>query len=148
LDGDQPTAALRSIIFHVQPLKVLLAEDNPADAELVLRELRHAGFEPDWRQVDTEEAYLKGLQGGIDVVISDYEMPQFGGLRALELLKQSGLDIPFIIVSGTIGEETAVAAMKLGAVDYLLKDRLVRLGPRSAMPWNKHACGGSEHEWK
>ena len=62
-------------------------------------------------------------------------MPQFDGLRALELLQERGLDIPFIIVSGTIGEDTAVAAMKLGAADYLLKDRLARLGPAVARRW-------------
>jgi PAS domain S-box-containing protein len=111
-----------------QPLKVLVAEDNPADAELLLRELRRAGFEPEWHRVDTEAAFLEHLQGGLDLILSDYAMPQFSGLRALELLKQSGLETPFIIVSGTIGEEMAVAAMKQGATDYLLKDRLPRLG--------------------
>src|ERR1700712_2781809 len=108
-------------------LRVLLAEDNPNDAELLLRELRRAGFELVWDRVDNEADYARRLVGNIDLVISDYEMPQFNGLRALELLKASGLDIPFIIVSGTIGEDTAVAAMKQGAADYLLKDRLARL---------------------
>jgi signal transduction histidine kinase len=112
-----------------QPLKVLLAEDNPADTELVVRELHRAGFKPEWRRVDTEAAFLEHLHDGLDLILSDYQMPQFSGLRALELLKQSGLAMPFIIVSGTIGEETAVAAMKQGAADYLLKDRLARLGP-------------------
>ncbi len=111
-----------------QPLKVLLVEDNLDDAELVARELRRAGFEPDWQRVDTEAEYLGRLHSELDLVLSDYVMPQFSGLRALELLKQRGLDIPFIIVSGTIGEDTAVAAMKQGAADYLLKDRLARLG--------------------
>jgi PAS domain S-box-containing protein len=111
-----------------QPLKLLIAEDNPADAEMLLRALRRAGFEPDWRRVDTEREYLEQLNGGLDLVLSDYEMPQFSGLRALELLKTSGLEVPLIIVSGTIGEDTAVAAMKLGAADYLLKDRLARVG--------------------
>jgi PAS domain S-box-containing protein len=111
-----------------QPLKVLIAEDNPADAELMVRELRRAGFEPDWQRVDTEAAYLERLDSGLDLVLSDYAMPQFSGLRALELLKQRGLEVPLIIVSGTIGEDTAVAAMKVGAADYLLKDRLTRLG--------------------
>src|SRR5580704_9688534 len=111
------------------PIKVLIAEDNPVDAEMVMRELRRAGFEPEWRRVDTEVAFLERLNDGLDLVLSDFGMPQFSGLRALELLKQSGLELPFIIVSGTIGEETAVAAMKQGAADYLLKDRLTRLGP-------------------
>ena len=110
-------------------LKVLIAEDNPLDAELLVLELRRAGYELQWQRVDTEAAYLTALAGEPDLVLSDYEMPQFNGLRVLELLKQSGLEIPLIIVSGTIGEDTAVAAMKFGAADYLLKDRLIRLGP-------------------
>lgn len=112
-----------------QPLKVLIAEDNPADAELLVRELRRAGFEPEWHRVDTESDYLARINEAFDLVLSDYQMPQFSGLRALELLQQSGRELPLIIVSGTIGEDTAVAAMKEGATDYLLKDRLARLGP-------------------
>jgi PAS domain S-box-containing protein len=111
-----------------RPLKVLLAEDNPDDAELVLAELRRAGFEPDWRRVETEVAFLEHLNDGLDLVLSDFQMPDFNGLRALDLLKQRGLEVPFILISGTIGEETAVTAMKKGATDYLLKDRLTRLG--------------------
>jgi PAS domain S-box-containing protein len=110
------------------PLHVLIVEDRAVDAEIVVRELRRAGFEPDWERVDTEPAFLARLHNGLDLVLSDYDMPQFSGLRALELLRKSELDVPLIIVSGTIGEETAVAAMKQGAADYLLKDRLARLG--------------------
>jgi PAS domain S-box-containing protein len=111
-----------------RPLKVLIVEDNPADAELALRQLRRDGFEPEWERVDTEDAYLARLQVGLDLILSDYDMPLFSGLRALELLKTSGLDVPFVLVSGTIGEDIAVIAMKKGASDYLLKDRLARLG--------------------
>jgi PAS domain S-box-containing protein len=111
-----------------QPLRVLIVEDNATDAELVLRELRRAGFDPDWQRVDTEADYLASLDPGLDIILSDYSMPQFSGLRALELLKERKLEIPFILVSATIGEETAVAAMRSGAADYLLKDRLTRLG--------------------
>ena len=110
-------------------LKILIVEDNPADAELLIRELRRAGFDPEWSRVDTEPEYLASLNENLDGILSDYDMPQFNGLRALELLKERGLEVPFIIVSGTIGEETAVNAMKEGAADYLLKDRLARLGP-------------------
>ncbi len=113
---------------NTQPLRVLIVEDNPNDAELVLRELRRAGFDPDWNRVDTEAEFSASLDPRIDLILSDYAMPQFCGLRALELLKERGLKIPFIIVSGTIGEETAVAAIRSGAADYLLKDRLARLG--------------------
>jgi len=112
-----------------QPLRVLILEDNPKDAELVVRELRRAGFEPDWRRVDTEKDYLANLNDGFDIILSDYAMPQFDGMRALELLKQRGLDIPFVIVSGKIGEDVAVQAVRNGAADYLLKDRIARLGP-------------------
>ncbi len=111
-----------------QTLQLLIAEDSPADAELLLRALQRAGFEPVWKRVDTEVDFLQALRPDLELVLSDYEMPQFSGLRALELLKQSGLDVPFIIVSGTIGEDTAVAVIKQGAADYLLKDRLVRIG--------------------
>ena len=111
-----------------QPLRVLIVEDNPNDAELVLRELRRAGFNPDWTRVDTDVEFSRSLDPALDIILSDYAMPPFTGLRALELLKESGLEIPFIIVSGTIGEETAVAAMRSGVTDYLLKDRLGRLG--------------------
>src|SRR6478735_7910071 len=115
---------------HVRvPLRVLLAEDNALDAELVVRELGRAGFEPDWKRVDNEADFTASLHADLDIILSDFEMPAFSGLSALDILKKSGLEIPFIIVSGMIGEETAVAAMQQGAVDYLLKDRLVRLGP-------------------
>lgn len=111
-----------------RPLKLLIAEDNPIDADLALRQIRHDGFSPDWERIDSEAEYVARLRPELDLIISDYDMPQFTGLRALELLKKSGLDIPFILMSGTIGEDTAVAAMKAGASDYLLKDRLARLG--------------------
>ncbi len=111
-----------------QPLRVLLAEDNLSDAELVLRALRMAGFSPDWYRVETEQDFLKGLTPELDIILSDYGMPAFSGPQALELLQHSGMDIPFIIISGTIGEDVAVEMMRMGATDYLLKDRLARLG--------------------
>ena len=111
-----------------QRLQILIVEDNPEDAELLVRELRRAGFKFDWERVDTEAEYLAKLNSDLDLILSDYDMPQFNGLRALQLLKQQpALDIPFIIVSGTIGEEIAVTAMQQGAADYLLKDRIARL---------------------
>ena len=111
-----------------QPLRVLLVEDVEADALLVLRMLRSGGFAPEHERVDTAEAMSAALGGGPwDVVISDYTMPQFSGLDALALLQKSGLDAPFIVVTGTIGEEEAVRCMHAGAADYLLKDRLDRL---------------------
>lgn len=111
------------------PLRVLILEDRPADVELILLELRQAGFEPDWLRVETEADYLAHLDPALDIILADYSLPQFDGLRALHLLQESGLDIPFIIVSGAISEDVAVEAMRDGAADYLFKDRLARLGP-------------------
>ena len=110
-------------------LKVLIIEDRPADAELVLRELRRAGYEPEWKRVETEPDYLAQLDQGWEVILADFSLPQFTGLRALELLTESGLVIPFIIVSASIGEDMAVTATKAGLNDYVMKDNLVRLGP-------------------
>lgn len=111
-----------------KPLKLLLVEDAPDDADLLLAELRRAGFAPDWTRVDTEPDYLLEIRKAPDIILSDYSMPHFNGLQAVKLLRESGLDIPFILISGTVGEETAVEAMKHGASDYLLKDRIARLG--------------------
>ncbi len=112
-----------------QPLRVLIAEDNLADTELILLELRRAGYDPEWECVDSEAEFLDRLRPDLDIILSDYQMPKFCGLRALELLQERGLDVPFIVISGTIGEELAAMVIKLGASDYLLKDRLKRLGP-------------------
>src|SRR5262245_49844857 len=110
------------------PLSVLILKDHPADAELMLNELRRARFDLHWRRVETEADYLTSLHADLDVILADYSLPQFDALRALQLLQERGLDIPFIIVSGTIDEELAVCAMKQGTADYLIKDRLASLG--------------------
>src|SRR5260221_5579133 len=110
------------------PLNILIVEDSPTDAELALAELHRAGFDPKWKRVETEADFLAEIKKSPDIILSDYVMPEFSGLRAAELLRATGLDIPFILISGAVGEEAAVAAMQLGATDYLLKDRLVRLG--------------------
>jgi putative two-component system response regulator len=111
-----------------ETLNVLILEDRPDDAELIVYELRSAGYLPTWRRVDTESAYVEAIQDSLDVILADFNLPQFNALRALHLLNERALDIPFIIVSGVISEETAVDCMKQGAADYLLKDRLTRLG--------------------
>lgn len=110
------------------PLRVLLVEDNAYDAELLVAELRGAGYDPAWQRVETEADYCARLDEPLDLILSDYELPQFNGSRALKLLQERGRDVPFIIVTGAIGEDTAVSVMKQGAADYLLKDRLARLG--------------------
>jgi diguanylate cyclase (GGDEF)-like protein len=111
-----------------RPLRLLILEDNPADAELALHQLRRAGFDPTWRRVEDEAGFRANLDPELDLIIADYHQPSFDGLRALKLLQEAGLDIPFVIVSGAIGEDFAVAAVRQGAMDYVLKDRLGRLG--------------------
>lgn len=111
----------------LQPVRLLILEDRPEDAELMVHELRRGGFDPDWRRVETEPDFLAQLTPPPDVILSDYTMPMLDARRALELLDERGLSIPFIVVSGTIGEDSAVAMMRQGASDYLLKDRLGRL---------------------
>jgi PAS domain S-box-containing protein len=128
------------------PLSVLVVEDSPEDAELIVRGLRQAGYEPEWERVDTEPAYLERLKGRLDLVLSDYDMPQFNAVRALELLLEHRPEVPIIIVSGTIGEETAVEVMKMGASDYLLKDRLARLG--AAVTHATMAARHKQEHWK
>src|SRR3989454_7109923 len=112
------------------PLRLLLVEDSEDDARLLVRELTRGGFEPVVERVETASTMRAALdRQPWDVVVGDYSLPHFGGAAALELLRDSGLDVPFIIVSGTIGEEKAVAAMKAGASDYVSKDNLKRLVP-------------------
>jgi diguanylate cyclase (GGDEF)-like protein/PAS domain S-box-containing protein len=110
------------------PLRVLIVEDHAADAALIVHELGTAGFEPAAQRVDSQADYLAALGPELDIILCDYHLPQFDAFRALDLMHERGLDIPFIIVSGSIGEEIAVSGIKRGATDYLLKDRLARLG--------------------
>lgn len=111
-------------------LRLLLAEDSEDDALLLIRLLRQSGYNLTWERVETAEAMRAALQNRVwDIVIADYSMPQFSGMDALVILQASGLDIPFILVSGAIGEERAVMAMKAGAHDYVMKNNLPRLLP-------------------
>ncbi|MEO7860144.1 MAG: GGDEF domain-containing response regulator [Nitrospirales bacterium] len=109
-------------------MNLLLLEDSVNDAELMLDVLREAGFELTSRRVESKAGYLRELDQPPDFILSDFSMPQFTARDALHLLQERGLDIPFIVVSGCIGEEMAVECMRAGATDYLLKDRLGRLG--------------------
>ncbi|MGB2981696.1 MAG: PAS domain S-box protein [Candidatus Zixiibacteriota bacterium] len=113
-----------------KPLRVLIVEDSEDDAALLERELRRGGYEPTTKRVETAKAMSAELKRQEwDIVISDYVLPSFSGPEALNLLKEAGLDLPFIVISGKIGEDTAVEAMKAGAHDYIMKDRLTRLIP-------------------
>jgi two-component system cell cycle sensor histidine kinase/response regulator CckA len=115
------------------PLRVLLIEDSEDDAALLVRTLRSGGYDLTCERVETAIAMRAALdQRPWDLVISDYSMPQFSGPAALQLLQEAGIDLPFIVVSGTIGEETAVSAMKAGAHDFLMKGNLARLIPAVA----------------
>ena len=112
------------------PLRLLMVEDNDDDAQLVLVKLRRAGYAPDYLRVDSEIDMRAALQErDWQIVVSDYAMPGFSGLKALHILREHDSDIPFILVSGTVGEEIAVEAMRNGANDYIMKDNLVRLVP-------------------
>ncbi|MES9991004.1 MAG: EAL domain-containing protein [Candidatus Thiodiazotropha sp.] len=109
-------------------LKVLIVEDLPYDAELMALRLRDEGFDLDYSRVQTESDYLQAIADQPDLILCDWHLPQFSGFRALTLLRQQSSDIPFIIVSGGIGEEAAIDALRQGANDYVLKDRPARLG--------------------
>jgi signal transduction histidine kinase len=113
-----------------KPLRVLLIEDSEDDAELIGRQLRKAGYTPEITRVEDEVSVRVALADRVwDVILSDWTVPGFGALAALPIYRETGLDTPFLVVSGTIGEERAVDAMHAGARDVILKDRLARLVP-------------------
>src|SRR5918997_2860873 len=112
------------------PLRILILEDVPMDAELVEYELERARIPFAARRVDTREGFLRELDAfGPDVILSDYTLPRFDGMTALSLARARAPSIPFLIVTGSVNEETAVGCMKAGATDYLLKSNLARIGP-------------------
>jgi signal transduction histidine kinase len=110
------------------PLRALILEDSPSDAELMLHALRNAGYEPQAQRVETECDFREHLTATTEIVLADFSLPEFDALRALRFVLDRRPEIPFILVSGTIGEELAVRAMKLGVTDFILKDRMGRLG--------------------
>ena len=110
-------------------LTALIIEDRPADAELMVDQLHQAGFDLRWERVETREQYLARLRPDLDFIVADYKLPRFDALKALRLLQDRSLDIPFIIVTGAVGAQTVTASLREGADDCLLKDRLARLGP-------------------
>ena len=112
------------------PLRGLLLEDSEDDAFILGQHLRRAGYELEFERVETADAFEQALdRGGWDLVFADYVLPGYSGLSALKAVQQRELDLPFIVVSGKIGEETAVEAMRAGAHDYVMKSNLARLAP-------------------
>jgi len=111
-----------------QTLRVLILDSSPADVELSVHALRRAGYDVEWIHVDDRDGYAAHLSDAIDVILADYALPQFNARQALQMAQERGLSVPFLVVSGTIGEDLAVEMMKQGADDYLSKDRLARLG--------------------
>src|ERR1700732_909793 len=112
------------------PLRVLVVEDSEDDAALLVRELRRGGYDVSYERVDTAAAMRSALNTQEwDLVVSDHSMPHFSGSAALSLLRDKESELPFIFISGTMGEEAAVAALKDGAQDYLMKNNLTRLVP-------------------
>ena len=112
-----------------EPVRLLLVEDSDDDAELVLRELKRSGFDVSVCRVQTAAALRAALCEPFDIVLCDYTMPTLDAPTALQMVRATSVDIPFIVVSGTVGEDTAVEVMRGGANDYLLKGNLTRLGP-------------------
>ena len=112
------------------PLQILHLEDNPRDAELIQATLETEGIVCDVTRVDTEADFCASLEhGSFDLILTDYTLPSFDGLSALKISMEKRPDVPFIFVSGTLGEEVAIEALKIGATDYILKERLSRIVP-------------------
>jgi signal transduction histidine kinase len=119
-----------AVAMEMAPLTVLIVEDSEEDTDLLVLELRRAGYSPNYKRVDTPLALAEALdEQHWDLVLSDYSMPQMTMRKALDMVMERSMDVPFLIVSATIGEEAAVEAMRAGAHDYILKDRLSRLAP-------------------
>src|SRR6266542_2005622 len=110
-----------------ESLRVLLVEDSEEDADLVTLALKRGGFDVKVTRVDTREAMQEALSRTFDVIVADYSMPHFTMGEALEMVRTAGLDIPFLIVSATILEEEGIRAMRNGAQDFIMKDKLGRL---------------------
>ena len=129
----------------IRPLQILLVEDSEDDALLLQLAIERSGVRCVCRRVETGEEMSRALQEQEwDAIVADYVMPSFDGLAALALVKERELDVPFIIVSGHITEDTAVAAMKAGAHDYVMKDKLARLAPAIAREMRETAMRRSQ----
>src|ERR1700681_283138 len=125
-----------------RPLRVLVLEDHQDDARLILDELRRAGFDPSGERVETETEFLARLDPAPELILADYHLRRFDALRALRLVQERGLDVPFIFVTGVLGDEAVVECLKQGAADHLRKDRLARLGPAVAHALDQRQARG------
>src|SRR5688572_22448882 len=115
---------------QTEPIRILFVEDQKADAERALHQLKRAGIPCDWRRVETEQTLVESLQDfSPDLILSDFSLPQFDGMSALRISQEKAPQIPFMFLSGTIGEERAIQALRAGAVDYVLKENMARLVP-------------------
>ena len=136
----------------MEQLKILVVEDSPADAELAVRELQRSGLVLQFNRVHSEEGFRRALdEYAPQLILSDFSMPGFGGLAALDLARQKLPDVPFVFVSGTIGEDRAVEAMRRGATDYVLKDRMSRLVPviqRALQEADERAARRRAEQWR
>src|ERR1700738_5086392 len=113
-----------------QPLRILSIEDDPNDAKLIQDLLEAEGVVCEVTRVDTQAALVASIeQGGIDLILADYSLPSFDGISALKLVMKACPDVPFIFVSGTLGEDVAIEALKIGATDYVFKTRLPAIVP-------------------
>ena len=112
----------------MERLDILLVEDDPYDAKLVEAAVRRSGIEASWTRVDNESDFIAALARTHDVLLTDFKLPSFNALRVLEILEELKVDLPALVVTGAIDDELAADCIKRGAADYLLKDRLARLG--------------------
>jgi len=125
-----------------EPIRVLIVEDLPTDAELSEREVSKALGSCEFRRVETREKYLAALDEFCPaLIVSDYRLPHFDGMTALKLAVEHCPDVPFIIVTGSMNEDTAVECMKAGAWDYVIKEHVKRLDPPFRARWSNSACG-------
>lgn len=122
------------------PLRVLILEDNPSDAYLMLNELSRVGFDAVANLVETEQEFRKHLQRAPDVVLADFCLPELSALDALRVLQECKLDVPFIVVSGVLHEEDKVEVLKQGAADCIMKESLVSLGPAVKQVLERRSC--------
>src|SRR3984885_4321647 len=113
----------------MHPLRVLSLEDDPNDTELIRETLEAEGIICEIIRVDTQADFASSLDASLDLILADYTLPSFDGLSALKLAVSACPEVPFLFVSGTLGEEVAIEALKIGATDYVLKTRLSRIGP-------------------